>query len=158
MGNDTSSFYTTSSPLARNTPTYPLNSPEYLPGPSGSSSPWAIPAGYAEPATMQHSSPGSSVDPHFLTYSPPSTGPVAFNSGPASAGSTPPLPSPFDTDGLPFAGLDFLHNFTPAGYSGRGDQSIEALWQNIGAGAFSFEPELQFTPGDSSRIDPHNST
>lgn len=145
MGSDTSSFYTTSSPLGRNAPAYSSNAPEYLPGPS--SSPWIIPPGYPEPASRQQPSPGSSVDPHFLTYSPPSTGPVAFNAGPASAGSTPPLPPPFDTDGLPFAGLDFLHNFTPAGYTGRGDQSIEALWQNIGAGAFNFEPELQFTPG-----------
>ena len=94
--------------------------------------------------------PGPSVDPRFLSYSPTSAGPVAFNPGPASAGSTPPLPPPFDTAGLPFAGLDFLHNFTPAGYSGRGDQSIEALWQNIGAGAFKFEPEVYTSDGLSS--------
>jgi hypothetical protein len=158
MGSGTSSFYATSSPLSHNAATYPSSTGEYFPDPSPSASTWAVSPGYAEPATLQQSSPGPSVDPRFLASSPPSNGPAAFNPGPASAGSTPPLPPPFDTTGLPFAGLDFLHNFTPAGYTGSGNQSIEALWQNIGAGAFNFEPELQFTPNEGSRIDPHNPT
>jgi hypothetical protein len=140
-----SPFYQTSPQLVTNPTPYPANASNYV---QEAPSSWSMPTGYAEPSNLQQSPPGPSVDPRFLTYSPPSAGPAAFNGSP---GSTPPLPPPFDTTGLPFAGLDFLHNFTPAGYSGADDQSIEALWQNIGAGAFNFDPELQFALGDSSR-------
>ncbi|KAF8592537.1 hypothetical protein K439DRAFT_1400441 [Ramaria rubella] len=157
-GTDSASFYHASHPSSRTT-SYPSGAPEYLSNASGPTV-WPTASGYPEVATVQQSSPGPSVDPRFLTYSPqaPSKGPVAYSPGPASAGSTPPLPPPFDTTGLPFAGLDFLHNFTPAGYSDRGDQSIEALWQNIGAGAFNFDPELHFSLDERSRNGTNAST
>lgn len=98
-------------------------------------------SGYADQVALQQAPPSNlSVDPRFLTYSPPSgTGDIA------SAGSTPPLPPPFDASGLPFAGLDFLHSFTP------GEPSTEVFWQNIGSGAFNVDPELQFAFEESSR-------
>ncbi|GJJ07349.1 hypothetical protein Clacol_001550 [Clathrus columnatus] len=79
------------------------------------------------------------VDPRFLTYSPPGAGDAG------SAGSTPPLPPPFDASGLPFAGLDFLHSFTP------GEPSTEVFWQNIGSGAFNVDPELHFAFQENPR-------
>lgn len=100
------------------------------------------PAGYADQSNYRQGL-GSSfgVDPRFLTYSPPS-GPGDIG----SAGSTPPLPPPpFDASGLPFAGLDFLHSFTP------GEPSTEVFWQNIGSGAFNVDPEVHFTFEDNSR-------
>jgi len=56
---------------------------------------------------------------------------------------------------LPFASLDFLHNFTPAGYAAGEEQSMEALWRNIGVGAFNLDPELQFDLDDGSRNGGH---
>lgn len=151
-GSGPSAFYQTSSQLVTDPTPNPANASNYEP-PSPST--WNVQSGYTEPPNLQQSSQGLSVDPRYLTYSPASAGPAAFN---ASPGSTPPLPSPFDTTGLPFAGLDFLHNFTPAGYSDTGDQSIEALWQNIGAGAFNFDPELQFALAHGSGNGTNSST
>lgn len=118
-----------------------------LPGFFTQSSIWSVPSGYDDQTVVQ---PAPAVDPRFLTYSPPAGS--SLNPDTGSAGSTPPLPLPFDTAGLPFAGLDFLHNFTPAAYSGGNEPSMEALWQNIGTGAFNFDPDLQFSLDDSTRV------
>ena len=109
---------------------------------------WNVSPGYTNQNVLQ---PSAAVDPRFLTYSPPATNTANPDTG--SAGSTPPLPPPFDASGLPFAGLEFLHSFTPAGYSGGNDQSMEALWQSVGAGAFNFDPELQFSLDDMSKAE-----
>lgn len=107
---------------------------------------WNVSPGYTDQNVLQ--SPSAAVDPRFLTYNPPVTNPDT-----GSAGSTPPLPPPFDASGLPFAGLDFLHSFAPGGYSGGNDQSMDALWQSVGAGAFNFDPELQFSLDDMSKVE-----
>lgn len=57
--------------------------------------------------------------------------------------------SQFDLTGLPFSGLDFLHNFTPAATPGADSGGVDPFWTTLGGGAFKFGPDLPFTLSDA---------
>lgn len=52
--------------------------------------------------------------------------------------------SSFATAGLPFAGLDFIRNYTPGGY----DDGQDGLWQVFDGGEFRYDPDLPFSLGE----------
>lgn len=54
--------------------------------------------------------------------------------------------NPFDSEGLPFAGLAFLHNYNPDG--GIEPTSVENLWSSLGTEAFNYGPEVPFSFAD----------
>lgn len=67
-----------------------------------------------------------------------------------SSGNTPPY-AHFATPGLPFAGLDFIRNYNPDGFSaGNNDDS---LWQTIDPGAFQYEPDIPWGINDLPVVD-----
>ncbi|EJD01089.1 uncharacterized protein FOMMEDRAFT_88846 [Fomitiporia mediterranea MF3/22] len=55
-----------------------------------------------------------------------------------------PPSSSFDTAGLPFAGLDFIRNYTPGIYGDGQD----GLWQGFDGGEFRGDPDLPFSLGE----------
>ena len=55
-----------------------------------------------------------------------------------------PPSSSFDTAGLPFAGLDFIRNYTPGIYGDGQD----GLWQGFDGGEFRADPDLPFSLGE----------
>lgn len=61
----------------------------------------------------------------------------------STQGDTPPTSS-FATTGLPFAGLDFIRNYTPGGYGDGQD----GLWQGFDGGEFRYDPDLPFSLGE----------
>lgn len=63
-----------------------------------------------------------------------------------------PLPTQFDLTGLPFSGLDFLQNFTSfdGGAEPASSSDGDALWSNLGSGAFKMGPDLPFSLVDGN--------
>ncbi|KAH8113420.1 fungal-specific transcription factor domain-containing protein [Phellopilus nigrolimitatus] len=59
-----------------------------------------------------------------------------------------PPSSSFATNGLPFAGLDFIRNYTPGVYDDGPGQ--DGLWQGFDGGEFRYDPDLQFSLGEFS--------
>jgi hypothetical protein len=63
---------------------------------------------------------------------------LTVQSGSNGASSNTPPYANFPTPGLPFAGLDYIRNYNPDGFSGADD----SLWQSIDPGAFHYESDL----------------
>jgi hypothetical protein len=72
--------------------------------------------------------------------------------GAMSGLSTTPPSANFAANGLPFRGLDYIKNYN-TGYS-LGDQDV--LWQSYDPGAFTYDPDIPFTLGDTNHE--HNDT
>jgi len=53
--------------------------------------------------------------------------------------------TPFDTEGLPFAGLEFLQTYNP----NATDVGSMDLWNSLGPSAFEYGPEVPFALSDS---------
>jgi hypothetical protein len=57
--------------------------------------------------------------------------------------------TPFESEGLPFAGLEFLHSYNP---NGNDPGSLE-LWNSLGPSAFEYGPEVPFALGEQVGFD-----
>ena len=84
------------------------------------------------------------MDNNLLAYGDTLNSLLGFNQPAAGSGDTPPQSS-FDALGLPFAGLDFIRNYTNGGY----DMGQDPTWKGFDGGEFRYDPDLPFSLGEN---------
>ena len=84
------------------------------------------------------------MDNNLLAYGDTLNSLLGYNQPSAGQGDTPPQSS-FDALGLPFAGLDFIRNYTNSGY----DMGQDQTWKGFDGGEFRYDPDLPFSLGEN---------
>lgn len=87
--------------------------------------------------------PQSVVDHSLLSYGPTLGSMLGLQQPLPGQGNSPPTSS-FATPGLPFAGLEFIRNYTSGGF----DEQQGGLWHGFDGGEFQLDPDLQFSLGE----------
>lgn len=84
------------------------------------------------------------MDTNLLAYGETLNSLLGYNQPVTGTGDTPPQSS-FDALGLPFAGLDFIRNYTNGGFDLGQDQT----WKGFDGGEFRYDPDLPFSLGEN---------
>ncbi|KAL5527321.1 hypothetical protein ACEPAG_6112 [Sanghuangporus baumii] len=83
------------------------------------------------------------MDQNVAAYGPTLDSLLGLQQPMAAQGDSFPSSS-FDTAGLPFAGLDFIRNYTPGLY----DTGQDGPWQGFDGAEFQYDPDLPFSFGE----------
>ena len=87
--------------------------------------------------------PQSVVDHSLISYGPTLGSMLGLQQPLPGQGDSPPTSS-FATPGLPFAGLEFIRNYTPGVF----EEQQGGLWQGFDGGEFQLDPDLPFSLGE----------
>ena len=90
------------------------------------------------------------MDQNLAAYGPTLDSLLGLQQPMAAQGDSFPSSS-FDTSGLPFAGLDFIRNYTPGLY----DAGQDGPWQGLDGAEFQYDPDLPFSFGEYNMNNDH---